>query len=111
MLLLLLLALLYYYQKRSFYKKCPPGPLANYIPFVGYLPFLDASNPEQSLTDLAEKYGKIFSLQMGSIFTVVLSDEALMREAFKRDEFAGRAPLLVTHGIFCGHGDNRAKQF
>ena len=48
---------------------------------------------------------------MGSIFTVVLSDEALMREAFKRDEFAGRAPLLVTHGIFCGHGEERTKQF
>lgn len=104
--LIFLLSLVYYYHKRTFFKSTPPGPAANYIPFVGYLPFLDASNPEQSLTDLAKKYGKIFSLQMGSIFTIVLSDEALMREAFKRDEFSGRAPLLVTHGIFCGHGEN-----
>lgn len=87
------------------HKNTPPGPLANHIPFVGYLPFLDASNPEQSLTDLAKKYGKIFSLQMGSIFTVVISDVALMREAFKQDELLGRAPLLVTHGIFFGHGE------
>lgn len=82
----------------------PPGPLANFLPFVGYLPFLDAEKPEQSLSDLAKKYGKIFSLQMGSILTVVLADAALIREAFKQEELSGRAPLAVTHGIFFGHG-------
>lgn len=65
------------------------------------------NKPEQSLMDLARKYGKIYSVQMGSIFTVVLSDAALIREAFKRDEFSGRAPLLVTHGIFHGHGESK----
>ncbi|CRL07789.1 CLUMA_CG020743, isoform A, partial [Clunio marinus] len=89
---------------RRRFKNTPPGPWANYIPFIGYLPFLNPQKPEQSLTKLAEKYGKIFSLQMGSIFTVVLSDATLMREAFKRDEFLGRAPLRVTHGIFHGYG-------
>lgn len=46
---------------------------------------------------------------MGSIFTVVISDVALMREAFKQDELSGRAPLLVTHGIFFGHGENEVR--
>lgn len=47
-------------------------------------------------------------MQMGSIFTVILSDATLIREAFKRDEFSGRAPLRVTHGIFNGHGEIRS---
>lgn len=42
---------------------------------------------------------------MGSIFTVVLTDVALIREAFRQDELSGRAPLRVTHGIFFGHGE------
>lgn len=104
-----LLIIYYCHNVRSKLKNTPPGPLANHIPFVGYLPFLNASNPEQSLTDLAKKYGKIYSLQMGSIFTVVISDVALMREAFKQDELSGRAPLLVTHGIFFGHGENEVR--
>lgn len=91
--------------KINHFKNTPPGPLGNYIPFIGYLPFLDASNPEQSFTDVGKKYGKIFSLQMGSIFTVVLTDVALIREAFKQDELSGRAPLRVTHGIFFGNGE------
>lgn len=48
-------------------RKLPPGPIG--LPFVGYLPFLNAKNPHISLTELAEKYGRIYSMQMGSIFT------------------------------------------
>lgn len=94
-----------YISSRRKFKNTPPGPIANYIPYLGFLPFLNAEKPHQTLTDLAAKYGKIYSLQMGSIFTVVLSDAALIREAFKRDEFSGRAPLKVTHGIFHGYGE------
>jgi ecdysteroid 25-hydroxylase len=90
---------------RQKFKNTPPGPWANHIPFIGSLPLLTSKNPEKLFAKLAEKYGKIYSLQMGSIFTVVLSDVALIREAFRRDEFSGRAPLRVTHGIFYGHGE------
>lgn len=89
------------------FRNTPPGPVANYIPILGYLPFLNAEKPHKSLADLVGKYGKIFSLQMGSVFTVVLSDAALIREAFKRDEFSGRAPLMVTHGMFHGYGEKK----
>lgn len=88
-------------------KDYPPGPWGNYIPYIGYLPFLPFLNPakpHESFLELSKKYGNIFSLQMGSIFTVVLADSALIREAFRRDEFSGRAPLYITHGIFNGYG-------
>jgi cytochrome P450 len=100
----------YFTSSRQKFKNTPPGPWANHIPFIGSLPFLTAKNPEKSLAALAQKYGKIYSLQMGSIFTVVLSDVALIREAFRRDEFSGRAPLRVTHGIFFGHGEMTQNQ-
>lgn len=105
MVLSLVLLAFCFKRSRQKFKNTPPGPWANHIPFIGSLPFLTAKNPEKSLADLAHKYGKIYSLQMGSIFTVVLSDVALIREAFKREEFSGRAPLRVTHGIFFGHGE------
>lgn len=95
---------LYFEGLRKKFKNVPPGPLANYIPIIGYLPFLNPQKPYKSLTQLTKKYGKIYSLQMGSIFTVVLSDATLIREAFKRDEFSGRVPLYITHGIFHGYG-------
>jgi ecdysteroid 25-hydroxylase len=103
--ILLILLIAHILKRKRELKDTPPGPWGNYIPYVGFLPFLDAKRPEQSLSSLSVKYGKIFSLQMGSIYTVVLSDVALIREAFKRDELSGRAPLLVTHGIFYGYGE------
>lgn len=82
----------------------PPGPVN--LPVIGALyVFADKSRqPHEVLTDLSKKYGGIFGLQMGSLYTVVLSDPTLIREAFKRDEYAGRAPLYLTHGIMEGKG-------
>lgn len=63
---ILLVVYLSHYLKR-WGRKLPPGPLG--LPIIGYLPFLDPKYPHLSLTKLAEKYGKFYSIQMGSVFT------------------------------------------
>lgn len=94
-----LLTLLYYTKKR---KNAPPGPIA--YPIIGSLHLLDPVKPYITLTNLAKKYGPIYGIQMGSIYTVVISSDLLIREAFKSEQFIGRAPLYVTHGIMGGYG-------
>nr|QZU75315.1 cytochrome P450 306a1 [Antheraea pernyi] len=80
----------------------PPGPWN--LPIVGYLPFIERYHPHLSLTKLSKVYGPIYGIKMGSIYSVVLSDHRLVREAFAKESFSGRAPLFLTHGIMHGNG-------
>ena len=82
----------------------PPGPSG--LPLLGFLPWIDAKAPHLTLTRIARLYGPIYSIKMGSIFTVVLSDQRLIRQAFAKDVFSGRAPLYLTHGIMKGYGES-----
>lgn len=95
-----LLVLLYYIKKRKNY---PPGPRITF-PIIGNLHLLDPIKPYITLTELSKKYGPIYGLQMGSVYAVVLSNDSIIREALKSEQFIGRAPLYVTHGIMGGYG-------
>jgi ecdysteroid 25-hydroxylase CYP306A1 len=81
----------------------PPGPRG--VPVLGFLPWIDPKAPHLTFTRLAKVYGPIYTLKLGSMFTVVLSDHRLIRQAFAKDAFTGRAPLYVTHGIMKGYGE------
>lgn len=100
---LCLVVIIYLLQKYIFYwKNLPPGPWG--LPLIGYLLKISPDRPYLSLTKLARKYGPIYSIQMGKILAVVISDHRLIREAFAQATFTCRADLYVTHGIMKGYG-------
>lgn len=90
--------------KRKDNLNLPPGPRG--LPILGSLHKLDPINPTNSLIQMAEKYGTngLFSIKMGSVYTVILTDYNLIKEALNKDTFTGRAPLFLTHGLMEGYG-------
>ncbi|GIY18588.1 cytochrome P450 18a1 [Caerostris darwini] len=72
-------------------KKQPPGPTG--LPIVGYLPFM-TMKPFKKLTKLSETYGPIYSVRLGSMKILIITDYELMKEAFAKDAFMGRPPDL-----------------
>ena len=83
-------------------RNLPPGPYG--YPIVGYLPRIKRDFHEE-LTALSVKYGSVFSVKLGSELIVVLSDHKIIREAFRREEFACRPDndfmkLLDGYGNF-----------
>lgn len=94
----------YIFKKFKEWQNLPPGPWG--LPILGYLPFINQKKPQETLVDLSKKYGPIYGISMGSIYAVVLSDPKLIRESLAKDNFSGRAPLYLTHGIMQGNGKN-----
>ncbi|XP_076881095.1 cytochrome P450 76C1-like [Bidens hawaiensis] len=79
----------------------PPGPYG--LPVIGYLPFL-SSNLHEKFTEMAHKYGPIFSLQLGSKLHVVVNSMDLVKVVAREHDhtFANRNPpltgLTITYG-------------
>lgn len=80
----------------------PPGPWG--LPILGYLPWLNPRKPYATLTELAGKYGPIYSVQMGKHFAVVMSDPSTVRMALARNELADRTNFDVVNEIMQEHG-------
>ena len=100
---LLMLVCVRAYRWWKTYRLLPPGPFG--LPLVGYLPYI-RSDFHEELTALARRHGPVFSLRLGSELMVVLSDHKVIREAFRRQEFASRPDnqfmkLLDGYGNFC----------
>lgn len=83
-------------------KNLPPGPWN--LPILGYLPFINETSPHITFTELARKYGPIYSLRLGGIYTVVISDAKIVRKVLAQDITTGRPELYLTHGIMNGYG-------
>ncbi|KAL8210119.1 hypothetical protein R6Q57_006851 [Mikania cordata] len=99
------LILVWYIWQSSYSRKSrihlPPGPYG--LPVVGYLPFL-SSNLHERFTEMAHKYGPIFSLKLGSKLHVVVNSVDLAKVVVREQDhtFANRNPpltgLIITYG-------------
>ncbi|XP_035272689.1 cytochrome P450 2F5-like [Anguilla anguilla] len=79
-------------------KNFPPGPWP--VPIFGNLLQLNLVNPLDDLRKLLERYGKVYSIYIGSKPAVVLNGLQAMKEALVNQsvEFAGRPQdLMVNH--------------
>lgn len=82
--------------------RLPPGPWSGMLPIVGYLPFI-GRDPHLELSRLASVHGPIFRISLGSKLVVVLADPTIIRDAFRREAFAGRPHTEFTQ-ILGGYG-------
>lgn len=90
-----LLTALWFWSLRRPSAKFPPGPrgwpiIGNVMDFVG-------QGPHHLFMTLAEKYGDVFSVKIGSNWNVILNGSDTIKEAFLKYavEFAGR-PLTTS---------------
>ncbi|KAK8503075.1 hypothetical protein V6N11_066349 [Hibiscus sabdariffa] len=68
---------------KSSERKLPPGPRR--LPILGNL--LDVGDkPHKSLAKLAQVHGPVMSLQLGSLFTVVVSSETTAKEVLQKQD-------------------------
>ncbi|WVZ25743.1 hypothetical protein V8G54_004287 [Vigna mungo] len=73
----------------------PPGPTG--LPFLGYLPFL-GTHPHLKFHKLAQLYGPIYKLTLGTKTVVVVSSPSLVKEIVRDQDtiFANREPLIAA---------------
>nr|ACB98739.1 cytochrome P450 CYP2C47 [Phascolarctos cinereus] len=85
-------------------RKLPPGPIP--LPIIGNILQLDLKNMPESLSKLAEKYGPIYTLHIGTRRVVVLHGYDIMKEALidQGDIFMDRGNLPMFEDVAEGHG-------
>ncbi|XP_030512426.1 flavonoid 3'-monooxygenase CYP75B137-like isoform X2 [Rhodamnia argentea] len=73
----------------------PPGPRG--LPFLGYLPFL-GTDLHWKFAKLAESYGPIYKLQLGSKLYIVVNSPLLAKEIVRDQDvtFANRDPNIAA---------------
>ncbi|XP_069590379.1 cytochrome P450 2K6-like isoform X1 [Ranitomeya imitator] len=84
--------------------KMPPGPMP--LPVIGNLHMVDLNRPHESLMQLSEKYGEVFTLHFGPKKMVILAGYKIIKEALvtRAEDFGERAITPVFDIISNGHG-------
>ncbi|XP_044145410.1 cytochrome P450 2C5-like [Bufo gargarizans] len=111
-LLIFLLLSKVFYKKESKNKNFPPGP--NCLPIIGNMHLFDVKNPSKTFTQLSNRFGPVFSVQLGMQKVVVLYGYDALKDAFVNhaNEFADRADIPIFtetsngHGIVFSNGEN-----
>ncbi|KAL3834072.1 hypothetical protein ACJIZ3_008808 [Penstemon smallii] len=82
----------------------PPGPLG--LPVVGYLPFIK-QNLLVQFSDLAQKYGPIFSLRAGNKLWVVIMSPSITKEVVRDNDlvFSNRDVPIAAQVVSFGEND------
>ncbi|XP_014517762.1 cytochrome P450 82A4-like [Vigna radiata var. radiata] len=97
-LLSLILFCLFLYNPFKFRQGKEAPRVAGAWPILGHLPLLSRSKtPHRTLGDLAEKYGPIFTIQLGSKKTLVINNWEIAKECFTTNDTAvsSRPKLLA----------------
>uniref|UniRef100_A0A803YM35 CP2K6 protein n=1 Tax=Meleagris gallopavo TaxID=9103 RepID=A0A803YM35_MELGA len=113
--LLLILILLLILKTQHFWRsqvKFPPGPQP--LPVIGNLHMMDLKKLGQTMLQLSETYGPVFTVQLGLRKVVVLSGYDTVKEALVNhaDAFAGRPKIPIIEktgkgkGIVFARGEN-----
>jgi len=90
---------LFLYNRSSNGSKSKEAPIVTGAwPILGHLPLLKASKaPHSTLGDLADKYGPLFTIKLGSKIALVLSNLEMVKECFtKYDAAISTRPKLVA---------------
>ncbi|XP_078006895.1 LOW QUALITY PROTEIN: cytochrome P450 2C44-like [Phascolarctos cinereus] len=84
--------------------KLPPGPTP--LPFIGNILQLNFKSIPASLSQLAEKYGPIYTLYFGTECVVVLHGYNILKEALidQGDAFIGRGTVPMIEDVLEGKG-------
>ncbi|XP_020505723.2 cytochrome P450 2J2-like [Labrus bergylta] len=82
----------------------PPGPWA--LPIIGNIFSVDHNRTHESMTQLAGKYGEVYSLRMGQEWLVVLNGFEALKEVLvnQGDSVADRPPLPLYMDMTKGLG-------
>ncbi|KAF3831618.1 hypothetical protein GH733_000430 [Mirounga leonina] len=82
----------------------PPG--SRPLPIIGNLHILNLKRPYQTMLELSQKYGSIYSIQMGPKKVVVLSGYETVKAALVNygDQYGERSQVPIFERLFEGKG-------
>ena len=82
----------------------PPGPVG--LPIIGHLPTILSKDLVEGFQKLHDRYGGVFSLNLGpQKRAVVIGDYEALKEAFRDDGITGRPSELMWFNEYTRHGD------
>ncbi|KAG8511979.1 Cytochrome P450 2C5 [Galemys pyrenaicus] len=89
---------------KAFKYQFPPGPRP--LPIIGNLHILNLKRPYQTMLELSQKYGSIYSIHFGPRKVVVLSGYKTVKDALVNygDQFGERPQVPIFEKLFEGKG-------